>query len=399
MTRRISWLKAWAALACGSLLAHATVAAPPMNAFCQPPSTRPFGTLPDGRGVSLYVLEVPGGWKAEVTDYGAILVAMHVPPAPGTAAQPVDVVLGFDTLAGYLGPHPYFGATVGRVANRIAGGRFDLDGKSYTLARNNGPNHLHGGLVGFDKKLWRATPRLSDRGPAVDFEVTSPDGDEGYPGAVTARVTYTLSPDGELWVEMSATTDAPTLVNLAHHSYWNLAGQASGTILDHELQVAADAYLPVDATSIPTGAIAPVADTPFDLRTARPLGSAVAALPPSADGANQGGIDHNYLVRGWRPEGGLVSVATLRDPASGRTLEILSDQPGIQVYTANYLDGTLVGKGGTAYRKQSAICLETQRSPDSVHHPDWPTTRLEPGQTYRHTLVHRFGHSTPEPAR
>jgi aldose 1-epimerase len=236
---------------------------------------------------------------------------------------------------------------------------------------------------------------LSDRGPAVDFEVVSADGDEGYPGTVTARVTYTLTPDGELWVEMSATTDAPTIVNMAHHSYWNLAGQAAGTIGGHELAVAADAYLPVDGGGIPTGEFAPVAGTPFDLRPARRpvavLRDAIAALPPAADGSDPGGIDHNFIVRGWRPDGSLRSVALLRDPASGRTLEVLSDQPGIQVYTGNYLDGSVKGKGGVAYGKQAAICLETQKYPDSIHHPDWPTTRLDPGQTYRHTIVHRFG--------
>lgn len=356
------------------------------------PTVRPFGTLPDGRAVSLYVLEVPGGWRAEITDFGAILVRMLVPTA---GAEAVDVVLGFDSLAGYVGKHPYFGATCGRVANRIAGGTFALDGRRYTLATNNGPSHLHGGLVGFDKKLWKATPWLSQRGPAVDFETISPDGDEGYPGAVTARVTYTLTPDGELWIEMTATTDAPTIVNLAHHSYWNLAGQAAGTIHGHELSVVADAYLPTDADGIPTGVLAPVADTPFDLRPERPrpalLGDAIAALPPSTDGRQPGGLDNNFVVRGWRPDGGLRSVAVLRDPASGRSLELLTDQPGVQVYTGNSLDGSLTGKGGAVYGKQAAVCLETQRYPDSIHRPDWPTVRLDPGQTYRHTMVHRFG--------
>lgn len=369
-----------------------TEAAPPMTALPRAPAVRAFGSLPDGQPVSLFTLEVPGGWRAEITDYGATLTSLHVPVGKGS---PMDVVLGFDTLAGYLGTHPFFGVTCGRVANRIAGGTFDLDGKQYTLAKNNGPNHLHGGLVGFDKKLWKATPRLSERGPAIDFELVSPAGDEGYPGTVTARVTYTLAPDGELWVAMSATTDVPTIVNLAHHSYWNLAGQASGSIRGHELAIAADTYLPVDAVSIPTGVFAAVAGTPFDLRPERSpaatLGAAIDGLPASADGKNPGGIDHNYVVRGWKPDGSLRSVALLRDPSSGRTLEILSDQPGIQVYTGNYLDGSVKGKGGVAYAKQAAVCLETQNYPDSIHHPDWPSTRLDPGQTYRHTMVHRFG--------
>jgi aldose 1-epimerase len=358
------------------------------------PTARPFGRLPDGREAHLYTLEVPGGWKATVTDFGAILTSLHV---PGKDGKPVDVVLGFDTLDGYAAKHPYFGAICGRVANRIAAGRFELDGKAYQLATNNEPNHLHGGLVGFDKKLWKATPRLSEKGPAVDFETVSSAGDEGYPGRLTAKGTYTLTPDGELWVEMSATCDAPTIVNLAHHSYWNLAGHASGTIHGHELSVTADRYLPVDAVSIPTGEFAAVAGTPFDFRPERrpaaALGDAIKALPPSADGKNPGGIDHNYVVRDWKPDGSLRSVAVLRDRASGRGLEILSDQPGIQVYTGNYLDGSVTGKGGTAYAKQAAICLETQKYPDAIHHAgqaDWPSVRLDPGQTYRHTMVHRF---------
>ncbi|MFM9197593.1 MAG: aldose epimerase family protein [Planctomycetia bacterium] len=358
------------------------------------PTVAAFGRLADGREAHLYTLETPGGWKATVTDFGAILTSLHV---PGPDGRPVDVVLGFDTLDGYVAKHPYFGATCGRVANRIAAGRFELDGKSYQLAINNEPNHLHGGLVGFDKQLWRATPRVSEKGPAVEFEMVSPDGDEGYPGRLAAKATYTLTPDGELWVEMTATCDAPTLGNLAHHSYGNLAGPAAGTIHGHELSVAADRYLPVDAGSIPTGEFAAVAGTPFDLRPERrpvvTLGDTIKALPPSADGGNPGGIDHNYVVRGWKPDGALRSVAVLRDPAGGRSMEILTDQPGIQVYTGNYLDGSVTGKGGTAYGKQAAVCLETQKYPDAIHHAgqaDWPTVRLDPGQTYRHTMVHRF---------
>jgi aldose 1-epimerase len=358
------------------------------------PTVQSFGTLPDGREAHLYTLEVPGGWKATVTDFGAILTSLHVPGKDGAA---VDVVLGFDSLAGYAAKHPYFGATCGRVANRIAAGRFELDGKAYAVATNNEPNHLHGGLIGFDKKLWRATPRVSEKGPAVDFEMVSPAGDEGYPGQLTASATYTLTPDGELWVEMSASCDAPTIVNMAHHSYWNLAGHAAGTIHGHTLSVNADRYLPVDAGGIPTGVFASVAGTPFDLRPERPhaasLGEAIKALPPSADGKNPGGIDHNYVIRGWKPDGSLRSVALLQDPASGRSLEILSDQPGIQVYTGNYLDGSVTGKGGTAYAKQGAICLETQKFPDAIHHAghaEWPSVRLDPGQTYRHAMVHRF---------
>lgn len=362
---------------------------PPMK----PPTVTPFGTLADGREARLYTLEVPGGWKATLTDYGAILTQFHV-PTRGDDGSTVDVVLGFDAIDGYAKEHPYFGAICGRVSNRIAGGVFTLDGKAYRLAANNGPNHLHGGVVGFDKKLWKATPRLGDRGPAVDFEIVSPAGDEGYPGALAVKATYTLTPDGELWIEMAATTDAPTLVNLVHHSYWNLAGHAAGPIRGHELSVEADRYLPVDASSIPTGEFAPVEGTPFDLRPARRptarLGDAIAALPPASDGSHPGGIDHNYVLRGWKPDGALRLAATLRDQASGRQMQLLTDQPGLQVYTGNYLDGTLAGKGAAAYPRQSGVCLETQTFPDSAHHPDWPTQRLDPGRTYHHTMVHRF---------
>jgi len=368
---------------------------PAMNAMkpaFSAPTVRPFGALPDGRTANLYTLAVPGGWKATVTDYGAILTSLHV-PADGTGEKTVDVVLGFDSVDGYVAVHPYFGATCGRVSNRIAGGAFELNGKRYQLAKNNGANHLHGGLAGFDKKLWQAKPMLTDRGPAVAFESISPDGDEGYPGRLTIRSIYTLTPDGELWVEMSATTDAPTIVNLVHHSYWNLAGQAAGTIRDHTLTVAADRYLPVDDGGIPTGELAAVAGTPFDFRPERDrpavLGAAIDALTPP-DGTKPGGVDHNFVIRAWKPDGALRSAATLRDPSSGRTLEILTDQPGIQVYMGNFLDGTLTGKAGTVYAKHTGICLETQKFPDSIHHADWPSTRLDPGQTYRHTMVHRF---------
>jgi len=383
--RAMAAIVAWA---CG-LLATAVAQDPAM------PTVTSFGGLPDGREARLFTLEVPGGWRATLTDYGATLTSFLVPPKPGTDGEPTDVVLGFDTLDGYLKGRAYFGAICGRCSNRIAGGRFALDGTTYPLATNDGPNHLHGGVAGFDKRLWKGTPRATARGPAVEFELVSSDGDEGYPGRLVARAVYTLTPAGELLVEMTATTDAPTIVNLVHHSYWNLAGHASGPIAGHELAVAADRYLPVDATSIPTGAFAAVAGTPFDFRPERQpwgrCGAAIEALPPDAAPGTPRGVDHTYLVRGWQPDGRLRTAATLRDPASGRTLEVLSDQPGVQVYMGNFLDGTAVGKGGAAYGPNAGLCLETQKYPDAVHHPDWPGTRLDPGQTYRHTMVHRFG--------
>lgn len=361
------------------------------------PVSRVFGKLADGSEVFAHTLRVPGGWEAEVIDYGAILTRFHVPRADG--AEPIDVVLGFDSLEGYLAGHPYFGATCGRVSNRIAKGTFDLEGKTYRLATNNGANHLHGGEVGFDKKLWKASPGLSRNGPFVSFTMTSPDGDEGYPGRLTARVTYTLTPQGELFVDMEAETDAPTIVNMVHHSYWNMAGQGAGSIKGHELTVRAERYLPVDGGGIPTGAFAAVENTPFDFRRSQKppttLGAAIDRLPAAADGSSPGGVDHDFVIDGWKPDGVLRSVATLRDPGSGRSMEILSDQPGLQVYTGNYLDGTLTGKGGAVYAKHAAVCLETQRHPDSVHHPDWPTTRLNPGGTYRHRMIHRFVANPP----
>jgi aldose 1-epimerase len=359
------------------------------------PSSRPFGKLPDGREATLYTLEVPGGWRATITDFGAIVTSFHVPPrASDPTGKPVDVVLGFDSLDGYVAVHPYFGAICGRCANRIARGMFELAGKTYRVATNNGPNHLHGGLVGFDKKLWKGTPRATERGPAVEFELVSPDGDEGYPGRLVARVVYTLTPAGELIVEMTATTDAPTIVNLAHHSYWNLAGQAAGSIKDHELVVHADRYLPVDATSIPTGAFAPVEGTGFDFRPERKPPArcfhAIETLPPNAPPGSPRGVDHAYVIRDWRPDGEIRRAAVVRDPKSGRTLEILTDQPSIQVYMANFLDSSLTGKEGAVYGPNAAICLETQKFPDTVHHSDWPSVRLDPGRTYRHVMVHRF---------
>lgn len=365
-----------------------------MPTTATPPAVRSFGTLPDGREAHLYTLEVPGGWKTTITDYGAIVTSFLVPPREGVKGEPVDVVLGFDSLDGYLKGHPYFGAICGRYSNRIAAGRFELDGKAYTLATNNGANHLHGGVKGFDKQLWKGTPKATDRGPAVEFELVSPDGDEGYPGRLVAKAVYTLTPAGELIVEMTATTDAATVVNLVNHSYWNLAGHGSGSIADQELAVTADRYLPVDAGAIPTGEFAAVEGTPFDFRPERAprgrCGPAITAIPPNAGPDTPTGVDHCYAVRGWQPDGTLRTAATFRDPASGRTLEVLSDQPGVQVYMGGFLDGTLTGKGGAVYVRNGGLCLETQRYPDSVHHADWPSPRLDPGQTYRHTMIHRF---------
>jgi aldose 1-epimerase len=384
------------AVLCGTALCHAAEQSgtPSGAKTMHVPTVKAFGTLPDGRPAHLYTLEVPGGWKATITDYGAIVTSFLVPPKDGSAGDPVDVVLGFDTLDGYLAGHPYFGAICGRYSNRIAAGRFELDGKASTLATNNGANHLHGGLKGFDKQLWKGTPKATERGPAVEFELVSPDGDQGYPGRLVAKAVYTLTPAGELIVEMTATSDAPTVVNMVNHSYWNLAGHASGSIAGQELAVNADRYLPVDAGAIPTGEFADVEGTPFDFQPERApwgrCGTAIKAIPPDAGPDTPTGVDHCYVIRGWQPDGKLRTAATFRDPVSGRTLEVLSDQPGVQVYMGGFLDGTLKGKGGAVYVRNGGLCLETQRYPDSVHHADWPSPRLDPGQTYSHTMVHRF---------
>jgi aldose 1-epimerase len=287
-------------------------------------------------------------------------------------------VLGFDTLGPYLKGHPHFGCTAGRVANRIAKGTFVLDGKTYHLAINNGPNHLHGGLKGFDKAVWKAEPQPA---AAVKFSYTSPDGEEGYPGSLQTTVTMTLTDANELRIDYSAVTDKPTLVNLTNHSYFNLAG--TGDILRHELTINADAVTAVDDTLIPTGEIRPVAGTPLDFRTPQTIGSRFSQLETTPVG-----YDDNYVLN-WGGKA-LAFAARVFEPKSGRVMEVFTTQPGVQLYTANWLDGSLIGKGGVAYRQHAALCLETQHFPDSVNHPNFPSVVLRPGETYRQTTVHKF---------
>lgn len=344
----------------------------------------PYGHV-DGLPVTLYTLR-NAGLTAKITNYGGIVTELHVPDRNGNVA---DVALGFDTLAEYRDHNPYFGAMVGRCANRIAQGRFTLDGRTYQLATNNGPNHLHGGVKGWDKVVWEATPRRTPDGPALELRYFSPDGEEGYPGDVTATVVYTLTKGRELRIDIEATCTAPTPVNIVHHTYWNLAGHDAGTILDHELTLDCDFYTPTDATLIPTGEIAPVEGTPFDFRAGKTMGTHIADVPRAGDD-DPGGYDLNYVVRGEM--GALRRAARVRDPASGRVMEIWTTEPGIQFYTGNFLDG-VPGKGGAIYPKHGAFCLETQRYPDAVNkegREGWPTAILRPGQTYRHTMVHRF---------
>ncbi|MCU0249591.1 MAG: galactose mutarotase [Vicinamibacterales bacterium] len=340
-----------------------------------------FGTTKDGQAVDLYTLTNANGVVAKITTYGALLTELHVPDRTGAAA---DVVLGFKTLQGYEGDHPYFGATIGRVANRIAKGRFRLNGQEYTLATNNGPNHLHGGLKGFDKRVWKAQPVSVGGVPAVRFTYTSADMEEGYPGTLTATVTYTLTHANELRLEYTATTDKPTIVNLTNHSYFNLAGDGQGTILDHELTIMADRYTPVDDTLIPTGEIASVRGSVMDFNRSTPIGARIREVP----GPAPGGYDHNYVLS--HGGGVLAMSATVREPKSGRVMEVLTTEPGVQLYTGNFLDGTLTGKAGVAYQKNGGFCLETQHFPDSINRPNFPPVVLQPGRTYKSTTVYRF---------
>ncbi len=325
-----------------------------------------YGTTPEGRKFRLFTLSNEHGLKAGLSDFGATLVSLHVPDRQGKLA---DVTHGYDTLDGWMADKAYMGATVGRFGNRIAKGRFTLDGHTYQLATNNGPNHLHGGVKGFNKHLWEAQPGESQ----VEFRRVSPDGEENYPGTLTARVTYTLTNANELRIEFHATTDKPTIVNLVHHTYWNLTGDPRRTILDHELTLPADSYVPVGEDLIPTGKLAPVAGTPMDFNTPTAIGKRIAQVP--------GGYDHCWVLRG---------AVSLHDPVSGRFMEISTDQPGIQFYSGNFLDGSIRGKSGIKYQRHTGLCLETERFPDAPNQPAFPSAVVRPGDTYTHTMVHRF---------
>lgn len=320
------------------------------------------------------------GHRVRWISRGATLVAWQVPDRHGAVA---DIVLGFDDETGYASSdNPHFGCTTGRYANRIAGGKFILDGKTYELALNNGPNHLHGGPdCGLDKVEWQGESFQNDQGSGVRFHYLSPDGEEGYPGNLDVKVVYTLDRNGALRIDYEATTDRPTHVNLTNHAYFNLAGHGSPTALNHVLRLHASRYTPKDATGIPTGEIADVAGTPFDFRQATPLGARIGQLA----GNDAGGYDHNFVLDGALGE--FRWIAELSEPESGRTLNVYTDQPGVQLYTANFLKGQR-GKGGAVYAGHSAVCLETQRFPDSPNKPHFPSTLLQPGETYRHTCIY-----------
>lgn len=340
--------------------------------------TRPFGDLPDGQKVHLYRLVNARGTQVQLIDYGAIVVSVETFDRQGKLA---NINLGFNKLAGYLERHPYFGATVGRFCNRIARGTFTLDGETYRLATNNGPNHLHGGVRGFDRYLWKARPYQTQEEVGVEFTIRSPDGDEGYPGNLDVTAVYALTNRDALRVEFRAQTDRPTVVNLTNHNYWNLHGAGSGTILDHELTIEADYYLPVDATLIPTGQIASVEGTPLDFRTPHSIGSRMDQIA-----SDPKGYDHCYVIRG--EAGKLRLAAKAKDPQSGRTLQVFTTQPGMQFYSGNFLNGSPSNGGFPQY---GGFCLETQHYPDAPNHPHFPSTVLRPGQTYHEETVYQFG--------
>jgi aldose 1-epimerase len=350
-------------------------------------SPRPFGHMPDGREIHVYSLQNAHGFRVDIMDLGGTVVRLMVPDKNGKLA---DVALGFDSADPYLKGVPYFGATIGRYGNRIANGKFTLDGKTYSLPLNDKPGgipcSLHGGTMGFDKVLWQGTPTTVDGNPALTLKYVSPDGDQGYPGELTAEVTYSVTPKNELRIDYKATTDKPTPVNLTNHTYFNLAGEGSGTILDHELVIHAKNTTPVNAGLIPTGEIKPVAGTPFDFTKAHKIGERIGQDDQQLTFG--GGYDHNWVLD--NQSGKLKVAATLYEPKSGRFMEVLTDQPGLQFYSGNFLDGTLTGKSGQKYEHRGALCLETQHYPDSPNHPDFPNTILHPGETLKSTTIYRF---------
>jgi aldose 1-epimerase len=335
-----------------------------------------FGQV-DGKDVSLFTLTNSKGNVVKITNYGGIVTSWIVPDKNDSLSS---IVLGFDSLSGYLAKSPYFGALVGRYGNRIAKGKFTLDNHTYTLAVNNGVNHLHGGLKGFDKQVWEATID-NDSTPSLNLSYLSKDGEEGYPGNLNVQVRYTLSDDDELRIEYHATTDKKTVLNLTNHSYFNLTGSVSNTILDHQVQIDADNYTPVDTSLIPTGQIAPVKGTAFDFTTATKIGLRI-------DSVQGGGYDHNFVLN--KKDTSLRKVATITDEFSGRKLEVSTMQPGMQFYTGNFLDGSIQTSDGKPINKHTALCLETQHFPDSPNQPAFPSVVLSPGENFHSVTVYRL---------
>jgi len=341
----------------------------------------PFGKTPDGTPVDIYTLRNANGVEARICNYGGIVVSLKTPDKNGKLG---DVVLGYDDLDSYVKNNPFFGCFVGRYGNRIAGGKFTLEGKTHTLATNNGPNHLHGGIKGFDKAVWTAKSISTAQGPALEMRYVSKDGEEGYPGNLSVTAVYTLTEDNGLRLDYTATTDKPTVVNLTQHSYYNLAG--SGDNLNHEVMIAAEKFTPVDATLIPTGELRPVKGTPLDFTAPTKIGARINADDEQLKLGN--GYDHNFVLN--KPAGQLGLAARVYEPTSGRVLEVLTTEPGLQLYSGNFLDGTITGKGGWVYKQRSAFCMEPQHFPDSPNKPSFPSTVLRPGQIYKNTIIYRF---------
>lgn len=369
----------------GTSLATAILLATVTAASAGEASKASFGTTPDGKDVTLVTLTNGHGVTAKVLSLGAALYALDVPDRNGKSG---DIVLGYPDLKGTFAMPQYFGDTVGRYANRIAKGKFTLDGKQYNVPVNNGPNSLHGGKIGFDKVIWNVDKVESGTTPSVTLSYVSPDGDQGYPGKLTATATYSLDDRNELTIEYTATTDAPTIVNITNHTYWNLAGEGSGSVMDQRLMIAGDAYLPTDATAIPTGEVRHVAGTDFDFRKAKPIGRDVRDAKEEQIVFGRG-YDHNWVIS--RKEAAQSrEVARVSDPKSGRVLSLWSAQPGLQFYSGNFLDGTTSGKSGGVYRQGDAFALEPQLFPDTPNHPDFGSARLEPGKTYRNVMTYKF---------
>lgn len=344
---------------------------------------RPFGKTPGGEAVELFTLTRPGAPAVAITNYGGYVVQALVAGRDGRSA---DVILGYKDLAGYLGDGSYMGALIGRYANRIGNGRFVLGGKTFTLATNNGPNHLHGGKVGFGKRVWGAAVVSGPDGDALELRLSSPDGDEGYPGKLEVTVVYSLTEDGGLRIDYSATTDKETIVNLTNHAYFNLGGEGAGDVLGHELQIEADQFTPVDATLIPTGEKRAVAGTPLDFRKPMAIGARIGDAYEQLKAG--GGYDHNFVLRG--SDRTLRRAARVVEPGSGRVLEVLTTEPGLQFYSGNFLDGKIAGKSGKPYVRRGGFCLEAQHFPDSPNRPEFASPVLKPGAKYTQTTVYRF---------
>lgn len=342
-----------------------------------------FGQLPDGSPVDLYRLSNSKGVEAHITNFGGIVVSLKVPDRSGKLE---DVVLGYDSLEGYLEESPFFGATIGRFGNRIAKGKFELAGKTYTLARNNGPNHLHGGQKGFHKVLWKAEALKAADSVGLKLYYLSPDGEEGYPGNLRVEVLYTLDNDNAFHIAYKAVTDKATVVNLTHHSYFNLSGNVKKDILDHRLKIEAEQFVPIDETQIPSGELRPVEGTPFDFSEARAIGARINEADEQLK--NGLGYDHCWVLKGKKGE--MKKAASIFEADSGRYMEVVTSEPGMQFYSGNFLDGTIVGKEGKSYEQRSGLCLETEHFPDAPNQPAFPSVVLKPGESYQSKTIYRF---------